>query len=38
VKIGAEASLAGVSYDFGQSKVMRDRISDLENSSRPQGK
>jgi hypothetical protein len=32
VKIGAEASLAGMNYDFGQSKVTRGRISDLKNS------
>jgi hypothetical protein len=34
VKIGAEAALVGISYDFGRSKVMRCRISDLENSFR----
>jgi hypothetical protein len=32
VKIGAEASLAGMNYDFGQSKVTRGCISDLKNS------
>jgi hypothetical protein len=32
VKIGVEAALAGMSYDFGRSKVMRGRISDLQNS------
>jgi hypothetical protein len=31
VKIWAEAALAGVSYDFGRSKVIRGHISDLEN-------
>jgi hypothetical protein len=34
VKIGAEAALASVSYDFGWSKVTRGRISDLGNSFR----
>jgi hypothetical protein len=33
VKIGAEAAHAGVSYDFGQSKVIRARITSLENSA-----
>jgi hypothetical protein len=33
VKIGAEAALADVSYDFGRSKVMRGRILYLKNSS-----
>jgi hypothetical protein len=32
VKIGAEAALASISYDFGWSKVTRGRVSDLENS------
>jgi hypothetical protein len=32
VKIGAEAALAGMSYDFGRSKVTRGHISDLEKS------
>jgi hypothetical protein len=34
VKIGAEAALADVSYDFGQSTVTRARIISLENSTR----
>jgi hypothetical protein len=34
VKIGAEAALAGMSYDFRRSNVTRGRISDLENSFR----
>jgi hypothetical protein len=34
VKIGAEAALAGISFDFGPSKVTKGRISDLESSSR----
>jgi hypothetical protein len=33
VKIGMEAALVGMSYDFGWLKVMRGRISDLEHSS-----
>jgi hypothetical protein len=32
VKIGAEAALAGISFDFGRSKVTRGRISDLKSS------
>jgi hypothetical protein len=32
VKIGAKAALAGMSYDFGRSKVTRGHISELENS------
>jgi hypothetical protein len=31
VKIGAEAALAGVSYDFGQSTVMRAHVTALES-------
>jgi hypothetical protein len=34
VKIEAEAALAGVSYDFGQSIVIRAHITSLENSAR----
>jgi hypothetical protein len=34
VKVGAEAALAGMSFDFGQSKVMRGRVLDLVSSSR----
>jgi hypothetical protein len=34
VKIGADAALAGVSYDFVQLKVTRARITSLENSVR----
>jgi hypothetical protein len=34
VKIGAEATLTGVRYDFGWSKVTSGHISDLENSFR----
>jgi hypothetical protein len=34
MKLAAKAVLAGVSYDFGQSKVTRARISTLENSFR----
>jgi hypothetical protein len=34
VKIGAEAALAGVSYDLGQSKITRARITFLKNSAR----
>jgi hypothetical protein len=34
VKIGAEAALSGVSYNFGWSTVMRARITSLENSAR----
>jgi hypothetical protein len=33
VKIGAEVALAGMGYDFGQSKVTRARITSLENSA-----
>jgi hypothetical protein len=33
VKIGAEAALAGMCFYFGRLKVMKGRISDLENSS-----
>jgi hypothetical protein len=33
VKIGADTTLASVSYNFGQPKVMRGHISDLGNSS-----
>jgi hypothetical protein len=33
VKIGAEATLASVSYDFGRSTVARARITSLENST-----
>jgi hypothetical protein len=33
VKIGADAALAGISFDFGRSKVMKGRVSDLESSS-----
>jgi hypothetical protein len=34
VKIGAEAALAGISFDFGPSKVTKGCISNLESSSR----
>jgi hypothetical protein len=34
VKIGADAALVGISFDFGRSKVTKGRISDLESSSR----
>jgi hypothetical protein len=34
VKIGAEAPLAGISYDFGQSTVTGARIMFLKNSAR----
>jgi hypothetical protein len=34
VKIGVEAALAGMSYDFGQSKVTRARITSLKNFAR----
>jgi hypothetical protein len=34
VKIGVEAALAGMSFHFGWSKVMRGHILDLESSSR----
>jgi hypothetical protein len=34
VKIGAEATLASMSYDFGQSKLTRAHITSLENSAR----
>jgi hypothetical protein len=34
VKIGAEADLAGMSFDFGRSKVMRGRILDVLSSYR----
>jgi hypothetical protein len=34
VKIGAEAALIGLSYDFGQSKVTRVGIMSLQNSAR----
>jgi hypothetical protein len=39
VKIGVEAALAGMSFDFGWSKVMRSCVLGLESSSRffPQG-
>jgi hypothetical protein len=33
VKIGAEAALVGVSYDFERSIVTRGRITSLENSA-----
>jgi hypothetical protein len=33
VKIGVEAALAGISFDFGPSKVTKGHISDLESSS-----
>jgi hypothetical protein len=34
VKIGVEVALAGISFDFGRSKVTRGHISDLESSFR----
>jgi hypothetical protein len=34
VKIGAEAALVDVSYDFGQSKVTKARITSLESYAR----
>jgi hypothetical protein len=34
VKIGADAALAGISFDFGRSKVTKGHISDFESSSR----
>jgi hypothetical protein len=34
VKIGADAAVAGISFDFGRLKVTKGRISDLESSSR----
>jgi hypothetical protein len=34
VKIGADAALAGISFDFGRLKVTKGSISDLESSSR----
>jgi hypothetical protein len=34
VKIGVEAALAGMSYDFGQSKVTRAYITPLKNFAR----
>jgi hypothetical protein len=34
VKIGVEVALVGISFDFGWSKVMRSRISDLKSSFR----
>jgi hypothetical protein len=34
VKIGVDAALAGICFDFGRSKVTKGRISDLESSSR----
>jgi hypothetical protein len=33
VKIGVEAALAGMCFDFGRLKVTKGRISDLKNSS-----
>jgi hypothetical protein len=33
VKVGAEAALARMSFDFGQSKVTKGCVSDLESSS-----
>jgi hypothetical protein len=33
VKIGVDAALAGMSYDFGQSKVTKARITSLESST-----
>jgi hypothetical protein len=33
VNIGADAALAGISFDFGWSKVTKHRISNLESSS-----
>jgi hypothetical protein len=34
MKIGAEATLAGMGYDFRRSKVMRGHVSDLRSSFR----
>jgi hypothetical protein len=34
VKIGAEAGLAGICYDFERSKITHARIASLENSTR----
>jgi hypothetical protein len=33
VTIGAKAALVGMSYDFGQSKVTRARMTSLKNSA-----
>jgi hypothetical protein len=33
VKIGADAALTGISFDFGRSKVIKSRILDIESSS-----
>jgi hypothetical protein len=34
VKIGVDVALAGISFDFGRSKVTKGRISDLKSSCR----